>query len=59
MKCWNVITSKKVIESFKNDDLILEDDYLIVANQSYSIKYEGVKGYRRLHIMFDAKSNVS
>lgn len=59
MKCWNVITSKKIIESFKNDYYVLEDEYLIVANESYSIKYEGVKAYRRLHIMFDAKSNLS
>ncbi|CAD8160027.1 unnamed protein product [Paramecium octaurelia] len=59
IKCWNVITSKKIIESIKNDQMILEEDYLIVANGSYSIKYEGVQAYRRLHIMFDAKSNFS
>ncbi|CAD8157667.1 unnamed protein product [Paramecium pentaurelia] len=59
IKCWNVITSKKIIESIKNDYLIFDDDYQIVANGSYSIKYEGVIGYRRLNIMFDAKSNCS
>ncbi|CAD8045502.1 unnamed protein product [Paramecium primaurelia] len=59
INCWNVITSKKIIEPINNDNFIMEDDYLIVSNGSYLLKYEGLQGYRKLHMIFDAKANLS
>ncbi|CAD8153993.1 unnamed protein product [Paramecium octaurelia] len=59
INCWNVITLKKIIEPINNNNLIIEDDYMIVSNESYSFKYEGVQGYRKLHMIFDAKVNLS
>ncbi|CAD8051813.1 unnamed protein product [Paramecium primaurelia] len=56
---WNPILTSRIIESIDNENIIIQDDYLIIAEGSFSISYQGLQEYRQLHIMFDAKTNKS
>ncbi|CAK70767.1 unnamed protein product (macronuclear) [Paramecium tetraurelia] len=54
---WHPILSSRIIESIENENIIIEEDYQIIAEGSFSISYKGLQSYRELYLMFDAKTN--
>ncbi|CAD8148102.1 unnamed protein product [Paramecium pentaurelia] len=56
---WNPILSSRIIESIDKENIIIKEDYQIIAEGSFSISYQGLQSYRELYIMFDAKTNKS
>ncbi|CAD8148083.1 unnamed protein product [Paramecium octaurelia] len=56
---WHPILLSRIIEPIDNENIIIQDDYLITAEGNFSISYQGLPGYRELYLVFDAKTNKS